>query len=379
MNTNDRHENDTGTAQTLQTPGAILKDARQKKGLSQQDIANRLNLRLTLIRDIEADRFDQKTASTFTKGYLKTYAHFVGVDDHLVLSAYERLGIQEQQYSTTMYSFSGRTKREASETRVRVISWVLCIGLIVAGGVWWWMQPVEESVPTSVNEAGQLVVKDGQKGDGKQASPDSNPESGKAVDQTAQAVASDTDSHGDNSADAAQNTDQNQPAADGDHSSDSVLSDTAAPKNGDSEQGVAPVEQNHNAAAQTSATATPNATSQTGNTNQGTDNNSAANASPAPTTGTPADASQTASATNVALSLQFSGSCWLKVTDATGKSLLEGTRKAGDKAELSGKEPFNLIIGAPRVVTVMFHGQPVDMTSFIRRGVVARYQLPIKS
>lgn len=377
MTTNDRHESETTPSQPLLTPGAILKAARERKGLSQQDIANRLNLRLTLIRDIEEDRFDLKTASTFTKGYLKTYAHFVGVDEHAVLDAYDRLGIKEQQYSTTMYSFSGRTKREASETRVRVISWVLCIGLIVAGGVWWWMQPAEESVPTTINEAGQLVVKDGQKDDGKQAapSPDAAPvessgtDKTKADDQTAQAVAADEnneaanqDSSDDNQANDANATDPNAAAADANSGNDqdnqdtSVLSDSAA---------KAPAE---------AQTAVPTASAQDAS-------GTVASAAAPAVTGTASAATDTSSTenSNAAMLVQFTGPCWLKITDANGKSLLEGTRKAGDKAELSGTEPFHLTIGAPRAVNITFHGQPVDMSSYIRRGVVARYQLPIKS
>ncbi|MDD2343046.1 MAG: helix-turn-helix domain-containing protein, partial [Tolumonas sp.] len=140
MTTEQRHE----TAQL--TPGTILKTAREQRGMSQQDVAHRLNLRISLIRDIEEDRFDQKTASTFTRGYLKTYARFVGTDEQAVLAAYDRLGLNVQQYSA-MYSFSGRTQREASEHRVRFISWVLFIGLAGLGGTWWWLQPAEEPVP----------------------------------------------------------------------------------------------------------------------------------------------------------------------------------------------------------------------------------------
>jgi len=81
---------------------------------------------------------------------------------------------------------------------------------------------------------------------------------------------------------------------------------------------------------------------------------------------------------SVDLQLQFKASCWLKVADATGKSLFEGSKNAGDKLNLSGKEPFSLTIGAPRSVAVYFHGQAVDMSSYIRQGVVARYKLPLK-
>jgi cytoskeleton protein RodZ len=65
---------------------------------------------------------------------------------------------------------------------------------------------------------------------------------------------------------------------------------------------------------------------------------------------------------SVALQLHFTASCWLRVADASGKSLFEGTKNAGDKVNVSGKEPFSLTIGAPRAVSVYFHGQAVDIT-----------------
>ena len=332
MTTEQRHE----TAQL--TPGTILKTAREQRGMSQQDVAHRLNLRISLIRDIEEDRFDQKTASTFTRGYLKTYARFVGTDEQAVLAAYDRLGLKDQQYSE-MYSFSGRTQREASEHRVRFISWVLFIGLAGLGGTWWWLQPAEEPVPTAINEAGQLVVKatDAVLAAKTSAAPatTTNP-----VATTSAAPVTAT-----SSADDTTETTNSPVAADNEGQEPTVLSNAAAEENNQEQTKIVPA-------------------------------SSAAVASTATTKPESADSTVDAS---IALQLQFKASCWLRVADASGKSLFEGTKNAGDKVNVSGKEPFSLTIGAPRAVSVYFHGQAVDMSSYIRQGVVARYKLPLKN
>ena len=345
MTTEQSNEN------TRQTPGTILRTAREQKGLSQYDIAHRLNLRVSLIRDIEQDRFDQKTASTFTRGYLKTYARFVGADEQAVLNAYDSLGLNDKKYSE-MYSFSGRTQREASEHRVRIISWVICVGLIGLGATWWWLQPAEEPVPTSINEAGQLVVK---------AASEAVPAVEPAKEAAPVSAAVSTTSAASSTA----NTESTQPetenqAGEGattgneiEGQAATVISDAAAKSD--------PQDQS-NAAEVVPATETP--------VNSGVSSATTA-----------ASATQATEAVDpsVALQLQFTASCWLKVTDATGKSLLEGTKSSGEKVNLSGKEPFNLTIGAPRAVSVYFHGQAVDMSSYIRQGVVARYKLPLKN
>lgn len=338
MTTEQRHET------PLPTPGTILKLAREQRGMSQQDVAHRLNLRISLIRDIEQDRFDQKTASTFTRGYLKTYARFVGTDEQAVLAAYDRLGLKDQQYSE-MYSFSGRTQREASEHRVRFISWVLFIGLAGLGGTWWWLQPAEEPVPTAINEAGQLVVKAidtavlADKSSAAQATKDV------VSSASATAITSGAEETTETSADLPVITDN-----EGQEST--VLSSTAAEQDEPEQTSVVPA-----AAIPAVSAATPTAP--------------VAASSTAPT--------EVAVDASVALQLHFTDSCWLRVADASGKSLFEGTKNAGDKVNVSGKEPFSLTIGAPRAVSVYFHGQAVDMSSYIRQGVVARYKLPLKN
>ncbi|MFB0955102.1 MAG: helix-turn-helix domain-containing protein, partial [Aeromonadaceae bacterium] len=84
---------------TPDSPGQLLRAAREARGLTQPEVASRLNLRVSLVRDIEEDRFDQRTASTFTRGYLKTYAKLVGASEERVVAAYERLGLTEVKYA----------------------------------------------------------------------------------------------------------------------------------------------------------------------------------------------------------------------------------------------------------------------------------------
>ena len=333
MTTEQRHE----TAQL--TPGTILKTAREQRGMSQQDVAHRLNLRISLIRDIEEDRFDQKTASTFTRGYLKTYARFVGTDEQAVLAAYDRLGLKDQQYSE-MYSFSGRTQREASEHRVRFISWVLFIGLAGLGGTWWWLQPAEEPVPTAINEAGQLVVK------ATDAVLAAKPSAASATIANPVATTSAAPVTATSSAEDTAETSTDLPvAADNEGQEPTVLSNAAAEENNQEQTKIVP----------------------------------ASSAAVASTTTTKSETADSTVDASIALQLQFKASCWLRVADASGKSLFEGTKNAGDKVNVSGKEPFSLTIGAPRAVSVYFHGQAVDMSSYIRQGVVARYKLPLKN
>ena len=87
------------------TPGALLKEARVSLQLTPVDIAKRLNLKDTLIEDIENNEFDDMPSITFARGYLKGYAKLVHVSESEVIEAFEYLSTAEQQ-QLEMQSFS---------------------------------------------------------------------------------------------------------------------------------------------------------------------------------------------------------------------------------------------------------------------------------
>jgi cytoskeleton protein RodZ len=57
------------------------------------------------------------------------------------------------------------------------------------------------------------------------------------------------------------------------------------------------------------------------------------------------------------LLLTYSGDCWTEVTDATGRRLFFALGTDGRTVELSGAEPFNVLIGSPGSVAVQVNGE----------------------
>lgn len=57
--------------------GKYLKEEREKAGLTQQDIANDLCLKLSTIIDIENDESTEKICLTFLNGYIRSYARLI--------------------------------------------------------------------------------------------------------------------------------------------------------------------------------------------------------------------------------------------------------------------------------------------------------------
>ena len=102
------------------SPGAMLKARREKLGLSQQDIADKLFLKSKQINDLENDVIDEKSSVTFTKGYVRNYAKQLGMNSHEVIEAFERYHNQTSVPSSEkLQSFSKRVAKQTHEHKER--------------------------------------------------------------------------------------------------------------------------------------------------------------------------------------------------------------------------------------------------------------------
>lgn len=316
-------------AAPLESPGKLLREGREAKGMSEQEVATNLNLRVTLVKEIEQDSFDSRTASTFTRGYLKTYAKLVGVSEERVVAGYDQLvGTHEVQYAE-MYSFSRRTKLEANESRLRTFSWIFCV--LLAGGLfyWFWSQPAEKPTVVKLDES-QLPAS---AATGTQSLPAQNTPAGKPSDPATVEPANPVEG--------------------------TIAAPAPEGQSGEDKVSAAVTTNAATSAAQPVAPATDTVT----------------------TTAADSSAAQTAPAAVAAtqgLVISFAGDCWIKVVDASGKVLLEGLSRKGDTKPLDGKQPFKLTIGAPKAVSITFMGAAVNMKQF-PVGRVARFTLPLKS
>ncbi len=62
------------------------------------------------------------------------------------------------------------------------------------------------------------------------------------------------------------------------------------------------------------------------------------------------------------LEFRFSGTCWVQVRDATGRILLSGLGKAGEKMRAGlGTPPYRVLVGKASAVRVYYEGQPVQL------------------
>ncbi len=71
-------------------PGSRLERQRELAGLTEQQVAEQLNLDAAAVTALERDDYSALGASVFVRGHLKRYAALLGLDEDEILGAYER-------------------------------------------------------------------------------------------------------------------------------------------------------------------------------------------------------------------------------------------------------------------------------------------------
>ncbi|MCD9553810.1 cytoskeleton protein RodZ [Photobacterium carnosum] len=302
--------NDSPQSDNVARPGDMLRQAREQLGYSQTDIANRLRLRLSVINDIESNCFDSEKISTFTRGYVRSYAKYVGLDDVAVVALLDNYGHSKPK-AQEMQSFSRRTNREAHDSRIMGLTWILAVIFVGVTAVWWWQNGhldqditpvvdvanVEEVAPVSDTEAKVEVV----------TSPAIGTSTAMVTDGTTPTASTDVTAL----------TDAGQTPA--------VITDAATPT-------VESVVVTTTDADIDSTIVTPTVTTDV-------------EAAPA-------------------LQLTFAADCWIDIRDANGKRLESGIKTAGQTLDINGKAPFRVRLGAPSAVKIELKGQPFDLSRY---------------
>ncbi|MEK6788547.1 MAG: helix-turn-helix domain-containing protein [Pseudomonadota bacterium] len=74
------------------------------------------------------------------------------------------------------------------------------------------------------------------------------------------------------------------------------------------------------------------------------------------------------------LNFNFSGKSWISVRDATGQELVYGLKNAGQAVTVTGQAPFSINIGNVNVTTLSRNGRGVNLKQYAR-GEIASFRL----
>jgi len=312
-------------------PGETLRQARESNGWSLAEVALKLNLTVSSLSNLEAGAFDKLPGHTFARGYIRTYAKLLGMDQAVLVQQFDQSTGTDSKGSN-VHSL-GRIEEpvRVSHTILRIVSLLLLVA-VVGGGFAWWQDQTSQRTKDVVSLTPEHVEVEGADGT-TQIHPLDEPE--------------------------------DQAVAEGQTDNATALAlpqaETAAPAPAETPAPVAPVTAPIVATPATPAPAAPVAAAP------------AAPAVPAPTAAAPAPAAP-AVAGQGQVQLQFTADCWTQVTDGAGKVLLSGLKRKGDSVSVSGKPPFSVRLGYARGAQVSYNGQAVNVAPFTS-GETARLKL----
>jgi cytoskeleton protein RodZ len=301
-------------------PGQILSEARKEAGLTQKDVADKLNFRPSLVDEIESDRFDSRLPETFNRGYLRNYAKLVNVSQEDVIVSYQQLNIAKAQASK-LQSFSKGTEKLAESNRIMWISYFILAILIGSTVVWWMQNNNQQDQPQTFQEDVEIKI------------TKSGPEKNEQPDSLAEPLVTES------------------LVAEVDVNNDKVVETPAA----------LPIVLNQE-------------TTDTSTLEVDTESRKVTEQIQADTTSVSEADETDVTLTNVTFT--FSGDCWVNISDATGERIAWGVKKLGYVMTISGQAPFDVTLGKPELVAINFADEVIDMSQF-NMGNIAKFTLPV--
>lgn len=129
----------------MKTAGQLLSEARQKKRLSLEQVAERTKVRLEFLAAIEKDNYLVLPAGAYVKGFLQRYAQTVQLDPQTILAVFRRDYKEGKKGKIIPRDFIRPLSHRSSfftmrNLRIGVISFILLIITGYAGSLWWRMQ-----------------------------------------------------------------------------------------------------------------------------------------------------------------------------------------------------------------------------------------------
>jgi len=114
--------------------GGVLQSARERRGVTLVQAAERLRLDVSVLTALEQERFDSLGAPVYVRGHLRRYAEFLGEPDGSLQAQYASL--QESSIEPDLTQAPRILGRQAP----RSLLWPLVLGLgavVLVGLVWW--------------------------------------------------------------------------------------------------------------------------------------------------------------------------------------------------------------------------------------------------
>ncbi|MFD1259873.1 RodZ domain-containing protein [Entomomonas asaccharolytica] len=298
-----------------QHPGAILKNEREKKGLTTKQIALALNLPDRFIQYVETADYGKLPGLTFARGYIRNYAKYLELENSEdLVKLFDNQTEGDVTENKTLDFKQIKQLKQISNSIYWLISFVVCI--ILAGIVFLIWQNYVASKESSESMAPVII-------ESTHSAANNNNSSVATIPLTTNSDLTNTDSNDHNQ------QVQGIPLTE-------IRNTTTADEN------TVIVEPQTSTAVDLAA-------------NNAAQQNTDASLQNVQVT----QPISTVKAGEGRVQASFNSNCWVTLTDATGKVLINKLYTANTSLDITGKAPLELVLGAPNATTLTYNGQQV--------------------
>ena len=115
--------------------GKTLKELREGKNITLNDIASKMRLEVRFISAIEEDNFDSLPDPIYVRGYIRSYSKLLGADADALVRTFEEHGGNFEPEIIPEIRHSSQTS--SSDKPVKAFTYLIMLALVVLLIVWW--------------------------------------------------------------------------------------------------------------------------------------------------------------------------------------------------------------------------------------------------
>jgi hypothetical protein len=115
--------------------GSSLREARTRRGLSPADVHKAVRIRERYLTALEEERWEMLPGDAYTKGFLRTYAEFLGLDGQLYIEEFNARIAQHEEEPLVPEALQGRSR--AGGILFRTIGATLVLAALIGGLTAW--------------------------------------------------------------------------------------------------------------------------------------------------------------------------------------------------------------------------------------------------
>lgn len=324
-------------------PGERLQAARIEKGLSVQDVANRMHLSSNILESIEENNFDEITAPIFVKGYLRAYARIVSLDEDEMIQQYINFYSEEDPPITSTSNMA--PELSVADARIKWTTYLVILVLAALLAVWWWNKERNQEVAISLEaspDTTEQVIEEG--------TQPVQPASSEIEAGSESTISESTIGTASNESDSAETVEPDSETVATDSIVEAEPESEVEPENAVNDA-VDEIQPDEEVMVEAESEASESSVTSAAEVFVG---------------------SHTAPAGSDLLKIIVHADTWADIKDNSDYQLVYDLLRAGQSVNLTGQAPFTVFLGNGHGVEISFNNQEIGLTSLIQDDNTAR-------